>query len=73
MMKLLDVAEAISRAATCACCGEVSPEEFETAIRAELAQNPRLLDDPDASIILVCGSCSARGLCDCGHPHRRGA
>ena len=69
MMKLLDVAEAISRDATCACCGEPSPQEFETAIRAELARNPRLLDDQDSSIVLVCGSCSARGLCSCGQAH----
>lgn len=72
MMKLLDVAEAVSRAAACACCGEPSHQEFETAIREELARNPRLLDDPDSSIVLVCGSCSAKGLCRCGRNHRTG-
>ena len=73
MMKLLDVAESLSRAATCARCGEPSPEEFTAAISAALDKNPALLADPDASITLVCGSCSSKGLCSCGKHHRRGA
>lgn len=72
MMKLLDVAEAIARDATCAHCARPSPVEFATAIRKLLARQPRLLDDPDTSVVLCCGSCSARGLCE-RNTHRRSA